>query len=107
MNTLLIYDLLPTGKENRVRSDELVRAAGLPDKRALCSRIRRERLDGALILSTKEGGGGYYKPATVAEVNEFIASYSGEARALFSMLAAARKHTDRIEGQLELAEIEA
>lgn len=86
-----IADLLPTGKANRITAGELMRATGITTKRELTAAVRQERLAGHLILSTKADRGGYYLPEDAAEVQEFLNTFSGEARSMFAMMRAARE----------------
>ena len=96
----LICDFLPIGKCNKITSADLMRLTGISTPRELSAAVRQERLAGALILSTKSGGGGYYLPTDAAEVEEFINSYSGEARSLFVMLRSAREYM-KVSGEVE------
>ena len=98
----MIYELLPIGRHNKVKSSELLARTGLKNERALCSAVRRERLEGKLILSCKAGGGGYWKPETPDEVSAFVASFEREAKAIFAMLKTARAEAKQIEGQQAL-----
>ncbi len=77
----------------------VMNATGISTKRELSAVVRQERCAGKLILSTKADGGGYYLPGSLAEVKEFISTYSGEAKALFVMLKAARKYAAEREEQ--------
>lgn len=88
----MIWELLPTGKENKVSAVTLMDATGIRTGRELSKVIRQERFSGKLILSTKADGGGYFLPASAAEVQEFIETFSNEARALFAMLKTAREY---------------
>ncbi len=100
----MIYELLPTGKENRISAKDLCTAANIADRRTLCSAIRRERINGALILSTKGKHGGYYKPANNAEIAEFIGTITREAKAMFFILKNAREAANIPEGQITIYE---
>ena len=88
----MIWELLPTGKKNKVSADDLMKMTGIQTKRELSAVVQRERFSGKLILSTKADGGGYYLPGDAVEVEDFIETYSGEARALFAMLKTARQY---------------
>ncbi len=94
-----IVNLLPAGKENAVPAKYLVGVTGVSSKRELNHRIRAERLNGALILSTKANGGGYYRPKNRQEIQEFVDSYKGEAIATFAMMKTARDVLKVTEGQ--------
>ena len=80
-----------TSKETRLSADELILAGSFADKRALSAAVRAERLNGALILSTKCCGGGYWVSDDPDEIEAFIQTYSAEGRSLFAMQKAARQ----------------
>ena len=86
---VIIYDLLPVGKENRISSRTLTEMLGV-DNRDLRRMIRRERIEGRLIASTKENGGGYYIPEGAAETREFLEAMDREARSIFFMMKGTR-----------------
>lgn len=67
----LIEPLLPTGKENRISSSELVRLAGCGSVRELQKRIAWEREQGAIICSGC--GAGYWRPANAEFINQITA----------------------------------
>ncbi len=85
-----IYDLLPVGESNKISTHDLMRLINESSIRELKKRVRTERLNGALILSTTQNGGGYYKPKNESEIADFIELYSRHAKATFAMLKAAR-----------------
>lgn len=58
-----IFDLLPQGEQNAISSKSLAEIVGAPSVRELQSRVAVERENGALILSTCRGGGGYFRPS--------------------------------------------
>ena len=89
--TNYIYDLLPEGKDRAIKTAQLMDVTGIETKRELCDEIRRERLQGALIISTKSNGGGYYRPKDDIEIATFVATFEKEAKSLFAMLKTARK----------------
>lgn len=88
----MIWELLPTGKHNKVTAAALMKATGIQTKRELSAIVQRERMAGLLICSTKSDGGGYYRAANPAEAQEFINTFTGEAKALFAMQKAFRKY---------------
>lgn len=98
MSVMRIADMLPVGKQNRISAAALLRMTGEKDMRELRNRIRQERMDGALICSTKSGRGGYYLPADAEEGQEFIDTYAGEGEALLAMLGAFRAFVKAAEG---------
>lgn len=85
-----IYDLLPVGKSNAITAKELLRRTNHRDIRKMREQIRRERLAGALILSTKRGAGGYYRPESRKELQAFVTTFEREASSTSNMLLAAK-----------------
>ena len=75
-----ISDLLPEGRENAIPAKELARLAGLSSVRELQKKIAHERARGAVILSTCESGGGYFRPASRDEIRDFINTLESRAR---------------------------
>ena len=62
-----IYDLLPVWAENAVSRRELSTLTGI-ENRQLRRQIAKERRAGALILSSSEINGGYYRAASREEL---------------------------------------
>lgn len=58
-----IESLLLHGEENAIQAKNLAAIVGVQTSRELRQMVERERRDGALILSTVRGRGGYYLPA--------------------------------------------
>ena len=87
-----IYDLLPAGEQNALPMAALknIIGDGITD-REIRARIRQERLNGSLIISTKRNGGGYYRPVSVDEITDFVRTYEQEAASLRAMLKAAKE----------------
>ena len=75
-----ILQFIPTGKENAITREELVRLTGLCDRvnRKLIARARRF----SPIINTSEGVG-YYKPTEKSEVIEFLNQETHRARSIF------------------------
>lgn len=94
----MIFDLLPIGAENAIPRRELMQRTGLTD-RQLRKLIEQERIDGALILSTTESGGGYFRhtPGDAEELRRYITSMESRAKATFYVLKAARSALAEIE----------
>jgi hypothetical protein len=67
-----IADMLPHGVANAIPSAELVARCGFRNTRELQQTIERERLRGEIIASTGRNGGGYFIPATTAELREYV-----------------------------------
>ena len=89
--SFLIYDLLPVGESNKISTHALMQLINEPTVKGLKNRIRAERMNGALILSTTKNGGGYYKPMNDTEITEFIELYSHHAISIFAMLKTAKE----------------
>lgn len=96
--TVSIYDLLDLGKENKKTTRELMQLTNL-DERALREAVRRERIAGKLIVSTKDSGGGYYIPKNPGELSEFLATMEKEAKSIFVMMKTARKEVRKENGK--------
>lgn len=92
-----IVDILPVGEQNAVPRRQLASMMGISE-RHLRRRIAAERRAGALILSTTENGGGYFRPGSVQELRRFVASMSSRGRETFAALEAARTAIADTEG---------
>lgn len=109
-----IFDLLPVGESNAIRSKVLAELAGAASVRDLQSRIASEREQGALILSTCRNGGGYFRPSPGevgrAEIKRYIATLKSRAlntfRAFRGAKAAIAADTE-LSGQIYFEEMEA
>jgi len=60
--------------------------------------IARERQTGALILSSTEGTGGYYRPGNKEELRRFVASMDSRSREIIKAATVAREALNRGEG---------
>lgn len=89
-------------EETRLKADELMAACGIDNKRDLQSRIRRERLDGAIILSTKSKGGGFWTSTNYEEIARYTEKLRLEGVACIAAGKSARKFLKTIEGQERL-----
>ena len=98
----MILDLIPRGEKNKISTPELMKAAGYRSDRTLKAAIRRERLGGAMILSTRKNGGGYYRPASREEIAEYVRTFESDAASTFAVLRTARQLLNDIPGQIEL-----
>lgn len=85
-----IVDLLPKGRENAIPSKMLAKLVGASSVRELQKRISRERAGGAVILSTCEAGGGYFRPASSEEIKVFIDTLEARARNTHGALRSAK-----------------
>lgn len=80
--------ILPTGKANAISSKDLAFLMGFDNIRSLQTDIARSRDAGQVILSSSTGG--YYLPASNAEIEEFIAILRARAINTFKALRSAR-----------------
>lgn len=94
----MIIEFLKKGKQNAIPSKQLVEMAGCGNIRDLRALVSQERQQGAVILSTSRGGGGYYLPGDTEEVREFIRTLDARARHTFLALRSARKYLKELEG---------
>lgn len=92
-----IYDILPAGKRNAISRKELVARSGLSD-RQLRHQIAAERRAGAVIISTTENGGGYYRPENPEEIRRFVASMVHRGKEIFAAVKSARVALADMEG---------
>lgn len=89
-----------------IRTDRLVKLAGLSDTRSLQAEIEKERATGALILSRSGSPGGYFLPSDGQAGKHEIAAYVAtlRARALNTLrtLKTAKRALRVLEGQEEI-----
>lgn len=101
-----IEKLLPRGAQNAVPTAELVRLGGFRSARELQKQIEAERAHGALILSRAGDGGGYFMPASRAEIASYEATLRRRALSTLRTLRAARMALREVEGQVRLSELD-
>lgn len=107
----IIFDLLPQGEQNAIASKDLAALVGAPSVRELQSMIAEEREDGALILSTCRGGGGYFRPspgdAGKAEIERYISTLRARALNTLRVLRSAKAAvaSSEVAGQIDLDEL--
>ena len=92
-----IFDMLPVGAECAISRRTLVALTGLSD-RQLRYKISQERKAGALILSTTEGGGGYFRAADVQELRRWVAMMTAHTNATLAVIRAAQEALAAKEG---------
>lgn len=85
-----IYDLLPVGAENAVSRRELSTLTGI-ENRQLRRQIAKERRAGALILSSSEINGGYYRAASREELQRYVRSMQSRCREILAAIRAAQE----------------
>ena len=100
-----IADLLRRGEENAISSRMLLQISGIPSKRELSSEIERERLGGALILSSSKRGCGYFLPSEgekgITEMRRFYNSCSARAKSTYCSLRFIRRAIKEYEAGAE------
>ena len=94
----IVEDLLKHGKENACTTATLCQLLNM-DTRTLQAEIAREREDGAVILSTCQGSGGYYLPSNTEEVQEFIRTLEARGRRTLCALKSAKRYLKQQEGK--------
>lgn len=85
-----IYDLLPVGAENAVSRRELSALTGIED-RQLRRQIAKERRAGALILSSSEINGGYFKAASREELRRYVRSMQSRCKEILAVIHTAEE----------------
>jgi len=88
--SLPVYNFLPTGRANAVPLQLIMARFGLSSREAR-KQIERERAAGALILSTSEGTGGYWRGQDAGELEKFSASMTHRARRILRTALLAEK----------------
>jgi len=90
----LVKELLWQGKEKAICTQDLLLLTGLKSPRILQNMIERERLQGGLILSTSQRGGGYFLPDEgekgIAEMQEYERTLKARALNTLRTLKAVR-----------------
>lgn len=106
-----IFDLLPQGEQNAISSKSLAELVGVASVRELQSVIAQERDNGALILSTCRGGGGYFRPSPGdkgrAEIERYIATLRARALNTLRILRSAKAAvaTAEVAGQVDMDDL--
>lgn len=92
-----LVEIIPIGRVNAIRSEELARLIGVASVRQLQDIIASARLQGYLICSGC--GAGYWRPANRDELRSFV--QTTEARALNTLKACrgAKERLAQTEGQ--------
>ena len=90
-NTMMVMEVLPIGRENAIGSQELADKLHFESIRDLQMEIARERLAGAVILSTCGHGGGYFLPDDRQEIKQFIRTLENRAKNTLAALESARE----------------
>jgi len=74
-----IMDLLPTGEANAISAKQLTDLCGYRYTRDLQKAIEALRLDGEIIASTCQNGGGYFIPSTDLELRQYVQTVRNRA----------------------------
>ena len=103
MTTEELLNMLPKGKENGIKNEDLQRLLKT-DCRGVSHQIQKARLNGALICS---GNAGYYLPADQEEVKEFYNIMRARCLSLLTALKPAAAYLKNPQGieQLEITSL--
>ena len=93
----MVAELLPTGKENAVKSQKLADLIGCKSIRELQLIISEERTRGGVILSTSQNGGGYFLPENEMEVREFVQTLQNRGKHTLAALESAKAYLKKCE----------
>ncbi len=91
-----ILGFIPEGKENAIPAQRLAEISGARSERCLRGDIAELRKAGEIICSSPAG---YYRPATRAEIADFIERMESHAIGVFQAIASAREAMKQMEGQ--------
>ncbi len=97
-----ILDYIPMGKKNAISVQQLAELSGAHSESSLRKDIAELRKSGELICSSSCG---YYRPATRAELADFIKRMESHAIGVFQAIKSAREAMKQIEGQQHLENI--
>ena len=84
----MIVELLPRGKINAISTTDLCKATDIDSVRELRAVVAKERKEGAIIASCKNG---YFVPANIKEIEEFVHTLDSKARSIMVALQSARR----------------
>ena len=96
--TMNIDKLIPRGAENAVPMRDLAKVSGLTE-RGVRKAIERMRRNGLVVCS---GDGGYYLPADVSELSDYLNRMTKRAETTLLCLSGARAMLRRFDGQIEI-----
>ena len=97
----MVAELLPTGKENAIKSQRLADLIGCKSIRELQQIIAEERAKGTVILSTAQNGGGYFLPQNEMEVREFVQTLQNRGKHTLAALESAKAYLRKSEEMKE------
>lgn len=87
---LRVLSCLSEGEQNAISTESLTQKTGL-NRRALQQAIHDLRMQGHLICSRTDRGGGYWISGDQTELQTFVGSMDRRARATFAAVSSARK----------------
>ena len=93
--------IIPIGRKNAITTASLMEEAGYSNTRMLRHDIRQLRIEGEVILSSTQKGGGYYRPQNSTELLTFIKQEEHRAKSIFYALKTARKQLKKYELQAD------
>jgi len=93
-----VLDYIPKGYENKATTAHLMRVMNC-DMRTLRMYIREERRIGAVICSTRQDGGGYWKPNNKQELIRTAATLRSEGLDMLETARCLEYEAGIIEGQ--------
>lgn len=103
---MTIYEMLPKGEENAIKSRDLANQCGYHSIRDLRAKVAAERHAGAAILSTSKHGGGYFRADDgekgMRELEACRRTLTAKAANLFGALRPIHKELGIQLGQMDL-----
>ena len=97
MTNLNILDFLPTGEENAIPAKQLAAHCGFRSVRDLQKAIEALRLNGEIIASTCQNGGGYFIPKDERELRAYVHTVERRATNSFRSLQGAKQALQEME----------
>ena len=94
----MISEYLKVGKENAVKSSELMEKTGL-SQREVQALVESERDEGAFICASVNG---YYLARDHEELHDFFLRYTAAARKMLRTMRHIRRELEETEGQTDL-----
>ena len=97
-----ILEYIPEGKKNAISAQRLAELTGARSERCLRGDIAELRKAGEIICSSPAG---YYRPATRAEIADFIERMESHAIGVLQAVASAREAMKQMEGQISIEDL--
>lgn len=92
-----LMEIIPVGRANAIRSEDLARLVGAKGVRQLQDMIAVARLQGYLICSGC--GAGYWRPANREELRSFVRTTESRALNTLKVCRGAKERLEQTEGQ--------